>query len=325
MRIVFFGSGAFAVPCLEALSGSGQNIALVVTQPDRRAGRGGHLRKTPVKETAEALGLPVYQPQTLREEEVRIRLEAEAPDLCTIVAYGKKVPPELLTIPPHGFLNAHASILPQYRGAAPVPHAIWHGEEQTGVTVFRLEPDWDSGPVFGYVRTPIRSNDTSESVLARLAPMAGNLLAQVAADIEAGSAQPVPQEHAEATRAPKLTREDGRIDWAQSPERIDRMVRAFQPWPEAFTTIAGKRGRRQRVQVLGVEREPARDGAASTATPGEVLVADAREGLVVSVGAGESLRLTRVKPEGKREMSGAEFVRGARLGPGDRLGEDVAG
>jgi methionyl-tRNA formyltransferase len=321
MRIVFFGSGDFAVPCLQGLAAARHEIPLVVTQPDRPAGRGGGLRRTPVKETAEALCIPTFEPERLRDETAHDRLRGAAPALCAIVAYGKLVPGSLLSIPEHGFINAHASLLPKYRGAAPVPHAILAGETETGVTVFRLAETWDSGPVYGTVRTPIRPQDTSETVLERLSFLAADLLVRVVAEIDSGAAEPRPQAHEAATRAPKLTREAGRIDWADPAARIDRQVRAFQPWPEAYTTMPGKRGRTRRVHILGVEREPQRDPAARNAPPGTVIEADPKEGVVVAAGAGEALRLTRIKPEGRGAMSGAAFVRGNRVAPGLRLGE----
>ncbi len=320
MRLAFFGSGDFAAPCLYALARTDHDLVRVVTQPDRPAGRGGRVRMTPVKEAALALDLPVDQPETLRGDEPVERLRAARPDLAVIVAYGKKVPPAMLAAPPHGFINAHASILPKYRGAAPVPHAILEGESETGVTVFQLEEDWDSGPVYAEARTPIRGRDTAGSVLDRLAPLAADLLVQVVDAIADGSVRPQPQPHGEATRAPKFSREDGLIDWTAPADRIDRQVRAFQPWPEAFSTLPGKRGQTLRLHILGVEREPDRDPDAAAAAPGEAIVADGKAGLVVATGTGEALRLTAVKPAGKRPMTGAEFVRGHRVEPGARLG-----
>lgn len=321
MRVVFLGSDSFAVPTLATLVGSEVDVSLVITQPDRPAGRGSKIRQTPVKEAAVEMGIPVYQPPGLKDREVNACLEKEKPDLCVIVAYGHKVPPGMLDIPRYGFINAHASILPKYRGAAPVPHAILNGESETGVTVFQLAEEWDDGPVYGTVTTPIRSTDTSASLLNRMSVLAGELVLRVVRDIASGKAAPVPQEHAGATRAPKMTREDGLVDWSSPSDDIDRLVRAFQPWPEAFTFLPPKRGKQKRLHILTLQHEPQFDLAAHSAIPGEILAADGRLGLIVAAGDGLAVRLARVKPEGKRAMDGAEFVRGANLEKGMVLGK----
>ncbi|MBN1257125.1 MAG: methionyl-tRNA formyltransferase, partial [Planctomycetes bacterium] len=272
MKIVFFGSGEFAVPSLQALCAAGYELTLVGTQPDRPAGRGGQIRQTPVCLAAQDLGLAIFQPEKLRgNAEVVQTLQAEAPDLCVVVAYGHLIPDELLQIPRHGFINAHASLLPKYRGAAPVPHAILNGETETGVTIFKLDADWDTGPVYGKIKTPISSDDTSGSVLERLSLLAGELMVTIVGQIDQGTLTPLPQTSEGACKAPKFTREDGMIDWSMSAAAIDCLVRAFQPWPEAFTTFAGKRGRLMQLHILKAVPEPARVQEAEGKHPGEII------------------------------------------------------
>lgn len=320
MRLVFMGSGDFAVPCLAALLEVGHTIDLVVTQPDRRAGRGGAVRPTPVKVAAEELGLKCKQPTSPRDESFLGQVRVRGLDLGVVVAYGHKLPPELLRIPRLGFINAHASLLPKYRGAAPVPHAILNGESETGVTVFGLVEDWDSGPIFGVARTPIRVDDTAGSVLDRLSVLAGGLLAKVAAALAEDRVQARSQNPSEVTTAPKLHREDGRLSWSLSAYEIDCRVRAFQPWPEAFTMVPGKRGKQCRLHVLGVEKAGEKDEwVRGSEVPGAVLLADPRAGLGIRAGKGEGVRLLRVKPEGRHDMTGAEFVRGSRVKVGQVL------
>ncbi|MFH0910489.1 MAG: methionyl-tRNA formyltransferase [Planctomycetota bacterium] len=319
MQVIFFGSGEFAVPVLQRLHARGCSIPLVVTQPDRPAGRFPRLHPTPVKESALALGLSLLQPDDPAESGFLARIRSEAPDLCIVAAYGCRLPGELLAVPKRGFINAHASLLPKYRGAAPVPHAIWNGEKETGVTVFRVEEDWDAGPVYAFARTPIRPDDTSGSVLDRLAGLAAGLLAQVASEIETGCATPLPQDHALATRAPRLRRKDGRIDWAEPAEAIERQVRALQPWPIAFTLLARAEAPPCRLQVLGAALEPEGALPSKGEKPGTVLEADPRIGMLVAAGGG-ALRLTRVKAAGKRALDGAAYVRGARIRRGMLLG-----
>ncbi|MHC4870270.1 MAG: methionyl-tRNA formyltransferase [Planctomycetota bacterium] len=322
MRIVFMGSAGFAVPTLFALSASGHEVPLVVTQPDRKAGRGGNIRKTPVAEAAGKDGIEVLQPENMKSESFRAHLEAIKADLCVIIAYGLKIPADVLGIPKHGFINAHASILPKYRGAAPVPYAILNGEKETGVTIFKLEEEWDTGPVYGYIKTPIRNNDTAESVLERMSVMAAEKMIEVVDEIENDSIEPIEQNHAEATSAPKLKRNNGRIDWSRSAEEIDCQIRAFQPWPEAFTEIPGKKGKKLRLNILAVEEEKERVISENENVPGRVIQADPKYGVVVAVGNGKLLRLTKIKPEGKRPMTGAEYVRGSRLEEGFVLGAE---
>ncbi len=314
MRIVFCGSDAFAVPTLRKLAEERHQIPLVFTQPDRPAGRGGRTHATSVKSAAEELGLAIAQPETLKGGEANALLAQAEADLAVIVAYGHLIPGDMLGIPAQGFINLHASILPKYRGAAPVPHAILEGEETTGVTVFQLNEKFDMGGILGKAEIAIEPEDTSHSLLTRLAPIGAELVSKVVQEMASGCASPEPQTHEHATRAPKLTKRMGQIEWHASAARIERMTRAFQPWPLAYT-YAGTDKRSVRLVVLRAEVNdmPEVDGES-----GSVLVADGKRGLLVQCGEG-ALWLREVKPEGKRAMSGAEFVRGSRLHTGNRM------
>lgn len=318
MNIVFFGSAPIAVSALDALVASRLNVIAVFSQPDRPAGRGGRMQMTAVKERALALGLPVFTPDHPKDQEAVRVLEEFAPDVAVVVAYGHLIPKSLLDIPAYGFINLHASILPKYRGAAPVPHAILNGEQETGVTVFRLNERFDAGDILAIERIPITPEDTSASVLAKLAPLGAELVCKVIGEFAAGWAHPVAQSEEQATRAPKMHKEDGLLDWKEAPAIIDRKVRAYQPWPLCFTFL-GEGKKRRRLNILRVA------GAADVGVrgvPGEVLLARPREGegLVVACGEGRAVRILRLQPEGKREMAAEEYLRGAGLVEGTILG-----
>ncbi len=316
MRLVFLGSDAFAVPTLEALLASDHTVARVFTQPDRPAGRGRQERVTPVKHCAQAHGLDLVQPATLKRGAATPLLEAVEPDLAVVVAYGHLIPPDMLAVPTHGCINAHASLLPKYRGAAPVPHAILAGETETGVTAFRLNERFDAGEMLGRRVVPIQPDDTSGALLDRLAPVAASLVLEVVAAIAEGRECPLPQTEAQATKAPKLKKEAGEIDWSASRAHIDRRVRSFQPWPLAYTFVPAPKGRR-RLTVLAVSLPDA--AANESLLPGTVVRADPKQGLIVQCGDG-ALRLDAVRPEGRSTMTGPAFVRGANLDAGTRLG-----
>ncbi|MDR1745254.1 MAG: methionyl-tRNA formyltransferase [Planctomycetota bacterium] len=310
MKIVFFGSGEFGIPALENLIRAGHEIPAVVSQPDRPAGRGGKTRPTPLREKAEEMGLAVTCPEKPNTPEFEAELRAFAPDLCVVVAYGHLIKKPLLAVPEHGFVNLHASLLPAYRGAAPVPWAILKGESVSGVSVFQLDERFDTGAVIATASLPILDADTSGTYLARLAPLGGRLMEQAVEDIAAGRAAPQPQDHARASAAPKFSKEDGRIDWNLSFAEIERKVRAFQPWPQAFAMLPTAKGD---VRVNIVEMAPAPAGIdASGAAPGAILAADGKTGLVIATGD-KPARLTRLQPEGKRAMTDTDFVRGTKI------------
>ncbi len=315
MNICFFGSAPIAVETLDTLIASRLPVSAVFSQPDRPAGRGGKLHMTAVKERALQLGLPVYTPEKLRAQETIDALARYQPDLVVVVAYGRLIPQCLLSIPTHGFVNLHASILPKYRGAAPVPFAILNNEKETGVTVFRLNERFDAGDILAIERLPILPDDTSESVLRKLAPLGANLVCKVVGELEAGWTHPVVQTEPLATHAPKIAKEEGLLDWRETPVKIDCRVRAFQPWPLCYCFV-GPVEQQKRLCLLKVaEFAPGGRGHA----PGEILAADPHAGLIVACGGGKAISILRLKPEGRKEMDVADYLRGAHLQPGQRL------
>ncbi len=314
MNLCFFGSAPIAVSTLEEMINNNLNIRAVFTQPDRPAGRGGRMTPTAVKECALKHDLPVHAPEKINNEETAELLRQYKPDLVVVVAYGHLIPQILLDIPTYGFINMHASILPKYRGAAPVPYAILNGEKETGVTVFRLNNRFDEGDILEIARIPIDDKDTTESLLRKLAPLGAELVCKVVGEFEAGWQHPVPQSEEEASKAPKMNKDDGLINWEEDPATIDRKVRAYQPWPLCYTFI-GEGKKRRRLVITEVEQGPEIKGE-----PGAVQIFAELEGLYVSCGNNHSLKIIRIKPEGKREMSAKEFMRGAHLEKGVILG-----
>lgn len=308
MRIVFFGSGDFGLPTLQALEAGPHEIAAVVTQPPRRAGRGGKMRLTPIHAHSEPLGCTIFTPEKPNTTEFEENLRAVAPDLAVVVAYGHLLKKTLLSIPKHGFVNLHASLLPAYRGAAPVPWAILEGQKVSGATVFQLDEKFDTGAVIGTAELPIDDNDTSESYLTKLAPFGAELMSRCVDDIAAGRAVPQVQDNSRASRAPKLTKEDGLIDWSCPLDNIERMVRAFQPWPQAYTILEACKGD---VRINVLELKPCPE-IPPEGEPGLLLASDPKSGLVFMTGGGPA-RLTRIQPEGKRAMSDTDFLRGTEI------------
>ena len=237
MRLVFFGSGAFACPALKALADRRHEIAGVFTRPDKPAGRGCGITATPVKRLAREYRLPVYQPDNPNDQATVELLHWLSPDVGVVVAYGHLLSARLFSQPRHGILNVHASLLPAFRGAAPVPHAILAGEDRAGATVFRINDRFDEGDVFGAVEIPIGPADTAVDVLRGLAPLGARLLEEILGQLEGGWLRPAPQSAGQASRAPKFLKSDGHIDWRLCPACIDRMVRGLRPWPLAFTLL----------------------------------------------------------------------------------------
>jgi methionyl-tRNA formyltransferase len=307
MRIVFLGSGAFAIPAFEALIGAGHDVAALVTQPDREKGRGRVLAPPPLKPVAEARGVPVHQPRRIREPAAQETLRALAPDVQVVVAYGQILPRSVIDIPRHGTVNVHGSLLPRYRGAAPVQWAIVNGERETGVTTMLIDEGLDTGPTLLSRATPIGAEETAAELEPRLAAMGAEVLIETLAGIGEGTLRPEPQDHARATLAPIIKKEDGRLDWTMPAEALARRVRGFHPWPGTFATWRG--------QPLKILR--ARPEAIAALAPGE-LAAD-RDGLLVGCGQGTGLRLLEVQPESRRPMTAAAFSAGLRLAPGARF------
>ena len=309
MRIAFLGSGAFAIPSLQALVDAGHEIAAVVTQPDREKGRGRSLQPPPVKPVAEALGLRVLQPKRIRAPEAQEELRALAPELQVVVAYGQILPRAVIDLARRGTINVHSSLLPRYRGAAPIHWAIVNGETETGVTTMMIDEGLDTGPILLSRATPIGAEETTPELEARLAGLGGALLVETIDGLARGTVSPVPQDHAAATQAPMLRKEDGRIDWTLPGRAIARRVRGLQPWPGTTTTHAGK-------DLKILRAIPA--GATAPGAPGTIL--SLTYGLLVACGGGTALRVIEVQPESRRAMPALAFAAGARLAPGARLG-----
>lgn len=315
MKLVFAGTPDFAVPSLRALHDAGHDVSLVVTQPDRPRGRGQKLAPPPVKKTARELGCAVAQPERAREEEFKQRLRALAPEIGVLVAYGELLDEDLLNIPEHGFINLHASLLPRYRGAAPIHHPILNGDETTGVSVVRMVQELDAGPILAQQEVEIGPDDTVGDLHDRLAEEGAKALADVLDRLDRG--EPVaehPQDNSQATYAPKLSRDDGRIDWSQPAQDIKNRVRGLTPWPGAYCQFVG-RSADLRVILLQVQAE---DSAEIHAEPGSVLSVTGDGEIIVQAGQG-AVRLVKVKPAGSRAMRAADFVHGRNIEPGDRF------
>ncbi|MBW3542961.1 MAG: methionyl-tRNA formyltransferase [Planctomycetes bacterium] len=330
------GTGTFALPTFRALVESPHDVAGLFTQPDR-GGRGHHQHPHPLKEAALAAGVPVFQPPRVNLPADLDELRSLAPDVCVVAAYGQILSPELLAIPRLGAINVHASLLPKYRGAAPVQYAILHGEEETGVTIFVIEPQLDAGPILATRATSIGAKETAGELEERLSALAVPLVLEVLDGFEQGTLQGRPQDPAAVTKAPRLQKEQGLIDWSRPAVEIERHVRALQPWPTAYTFVPLEGRPPLRLTVLSADvlpltgsdpfadercrrREAARPqrGLTPSRESGTVFVDAGGERLLVAAGDG-AVELERVKPEGRREMTGAEFLRGYRLEPGVRL------
>ncbi|MFI9310520.1 methionyl-tRNA formyltransferase [Streptomyces triculaminicus] len=309
MRLVFAGTPEVAVPALDALIASDRHeVVAVVTRPDAPAGRGRRLVASPVAERAEEAGIEVLKPARPRDEDFLARLREIAPDCCPVVAYGALLPKAALEIPAHGWVNLHFSLLPAWRGAAPVQHAILAGDEVTGASTFQIEEGLDSGPVYGVLTELVRPTDTSGDLLTRLAFAGSGLLAATMDGIEDGTLEAVPQPADGVSLAPKISVEDARVDWAAPALRVDRVVRGCAPAPGAWTTFRG-----ERLKLMSLALTPDRGDLA----PGEMAVAKSS----VHVGTGShAVQLQWVQPQGKKPMQAADWARGVRISAGERLG-----
>jgi methionyl-tRNA formyltransferase len=315
MRILFLGTPDFSVPPLEALHGSGHDIVLVVSRPDMRRGRGRRPSPTPLKAAALRMGLPVYQPQTLNDAAAVERLRQAQPEIGVVVAYGDVLKHEVLAAPRDGFLNLHASLLPKYRGAAPINWAIISGEKETGVSVQRMARELDAGAILAQQSVAIGDDDTAGELHDRLCERGAVLLLDVVQRLSRGEALPEhPQDPAQASYAPKLTKKDGRIEWHQTAVELRNRVRGLTPWPGAFCRFAGQ-GRTEDVIVLQVALGPGRVGGVA---PGTVLSANDREGILVQAGEGTVI-IEKLKPASGRAMTAADYVHGRAVGPGHRF------
>jgi len=307
MRVVFAGTPETALPSLEAVAASRHELVAVVTRPDAPSGRGRRLAPSPVAARALEWEIPVLRPEHPRDPAFQDELRALAPDCCPVVAYGALLPQSALDIPAHGWVNLHFSVLPAWRGAAPVQHAIWAGDEVSGATTFRIVKELDAGPTYGLMTERVRPTDTAGDLLGRLAEGGAGLLVATLDGIEDGTLEERPQPVEGVSYAPKITVEDARVDWSEPAMAVDRRIRACTPSPGAWTTWEG-----ERVKLGPVS--PA-DGALP---PGELMVG--KNAVVVGTGTA-AVRLGEVKAFGKRQMPAADWARGVRIPPGARFGE----
>ena len=310
MNIIFAGTPEFAVPALKALLDAGHTVLAVYTQPDRPAGRGRKLGMSAVKEFALERGLPVQQPTTLRSDSEAETLRTLKPEALIVIAYGLILPQAILTIPEFGCINVHASLLPRWRGAAPIQRAIEAGDDHTGITIMQMDAGLDTGAALALAATPIHAHDTAASLHDRLAEIGAALLVSTLARLVRGDITPQAQDHTHATYAAKLKKEEARIDWSADAALIARRIRAFNPWPVAHTTIEGQTLRLWNASLL--------DATAATQPPGTLLGADAR-GVQVQCGRGV-VCLTQLQSEGGKVLDAPAFLNGRPLPAGTRLG-----
>jgi methionyl-tRNA formyltransferase len=309
MDLVFCGTPRFAVPTLQALVQEGFRVRLVVTQPDRPSGRGKAVTPSPVREAALALGLAISQPEKIkRNPEFQAQVESLAPRAIVVVGYGRLIPPWMLQLPPLGNINLHASLLPKYRGAAPIQWAIASGETVTGNTTMRIDQGLDTGAILLQEDTPIAPEDTAVTLGPRLAESGARLMVRTLRELEAGGIRPVPQDDSCATLAPILTKEDGRIDFRRRAREVCNRLRGFQPWPGAYSEFRGKNLSLHKAQPAGFTDIP----------PGELRVEQAQ--LFVGCGEETALEILELQLEGKKRMAAADFVHGYRVRPGEMLG-----
>jgi methionyl-tRNA formyltransferase len=304
MKLVYLGTPQFAVPTLEKIVAAGHEVVAVFTQPDRPKGRGQALAMPPVKEAALKLGLPVYQPERVRRPELVEQLRAMSPEVMVVVGYGQIIPKSILDIPPHGIINVHASLLPKYRGAAPIQWAIARGESHTGITTMRINEGLDTGDMLLKWSTEIGPEETAPQLSERLATAGADLLIRTLAELP--TIAPEPQDDSQATLAPILKKEDGKIDWNMRPTEILNRMRGFDPWPGAYGFLRG-----QRFQIW-----KARVGDQRLA-PGELKLAHKK--LFAGCGDGESIQLEEIQPEGKKRMPVQAFLNGFTLTAEDKL------
>ena len=304
LRLVFMATAGFAVPSLEALAHGRHALVRIYTQPARPAGRGLHARPSPVETAARRLGLAVSSPVSLRDPELQAEFRAFGADLAVVAAYGLILPRPILEAPRLGAINLHASLLPRWRGAAPIQRALLEGDAETGITIFQIEPALDSGPVLAMERMPITARSTAESLHDQLTGLAARMIGPVVDELAAGRARPEPQPEEGVTYAAKIDKAEGRLDWTREADLLERRLRALNPWPGCWTEFKG-----QRILVLAGEVAPGRG------LPGEIL----DERLTVACGIG-ALRLTRLQRAGGKPLPTDDFRRGFALPVGSRLG-----
>ena len=309
MVIVFFGTPQFAVPTLERLIASRHEVRVVVTQPDKPRGRGQKVADSPVKAAALLHGLPVFQPERLRDPQVAETIGAWNADLGVVAAYGKLIPTDLLRLPRFGMINVHASLLPKYRGASPVHRAVIDGEAQTGVTIMRMVEALDAGDMMARVARPIGPDATSEEVERDLGDLGAQLLIEVVDRIEAGTAAAEPQDDSASTYAPRLTKEEGLVDWTLPAARIHNRVRGLYPWPHAYAYLDGGR-------IILLKTHVVND--TTSAEPGKI-VDVTRDAIRVATGHGGVIAIDELQAEGRKPMRTRDFLAGRPLQPGGRF------
>ena len=311
MKIVFAGSPRFAVPTLERLVAEGHEILAVVTQPDRPVGREKQLQPPPVKEAAVRLGLSFFQPEKIKSEESRAFLERIKPEAVVVVGYGQILPPWLLELPRCGCINLHASLLPAYRGAAPIQWAVVNGETKTGLTTMLMDPGMDTGPILLQWETEIGAEETAVTLADRTSVTGADLMVETLKGLEQGRLTPQPQDNSRASRAPLLKKEHGLIDWNWTAKEIFNRVRGFLPWPGAYTGFRGKK-----LQIWWARAQQSAPHE-DTPIPGQLLVG--KDELSVVCGGGTALQLLEVQLEGRRRMSAADFFHGSQPKTGEKL------
>lgn len=322
LRLVMMATGGFALPTFRALFETAHTVTALFTQPDR-IGRGHHRHLNPLKELALERGLPVIQPESANSSEAIEALRDLAADLCVVAAYGQILSPALLQVPNRGAINLHASILPKYRGAAPIQTAILEGETETGVTIFQIEPRLDAGPILAIERTAIGPRETAAELEARLAVLGADLALRVVDQIAQGTVQPIVQDSTQASRAPRLKKESGRIDWHRSPRQIDCQVRGLQPWPLAYSTLTLRIEKNdsslRSLRLIMLEVAPAEVPVLpnTNSAPGSVLIIDNKR-LMVETGDGV-VEIRRLQPEGRRAMTAVDFLAGYSVRSGDQF------
>ncbi len=312
MRLLFMGTGGFALPSLRALLDSSHEVLALLTQPDKPAGRGHELRTPKTKSLARERGIPVHQPPKVRAEAAVELVRGIAPELIVVVAYGQIIPASILQIPYRGIVNVHGSLLPAYRGAAPIQWAIARGETETGITTMLMDQGLDTGPILLQDKIAISEEDTGGTLEEKLAPLGAELLLETLSRCERGVLVPTPQDGSKATLAPRIKKEDALVDWSREAREIHCRVRAFDPWPVAFVALDGA--------ALRIWKTRVGPGGGTEMETGRILSIEG-EGLAVTCGGATVLRVEEVQPAGKARMSAAAFARGRRLAPGDFLGE----
>ena len=314
MRLIFCGTPRFAVPTLAALVERRLSIDLVVTNPDEPRGRSHQVTAPPVKLAAEHAGLAVFQPKKLKDPATQELISKYRPDAIVVVAYGHIIPPWMIELPRLGCINLHASLLPKYRGAAPIPWALMRGERVTGVTTMKIDAGLDTGDILLQRQVAIEDEDTTETLSERMSPIGAELMVETLDGLERAEIQPRPQDHAAATLAPMLKKEDRRIDWSLTAEEIARRVRGLDPWPGAYTTFRGKN-----LRLWSAAATPSSPAATvESSQPGVALVDGDR--LLVTCGQGTLLEVKELQLEGRKRLSSGDFMNGVHLKPGENLG-----